>query len=422
MPAGKARYAKDAREDYIFNRPAPAIASLPRATEDLVIAYRIFSPGLDTVTKLDQIAADVSYGIENGTCGDLMQNLGISSSSKLQELYKKSYSLYVAEIKRMDEEEDAEATRFAKELAAREVREQALGGETTPSDCSNKDTGEDRNTFEQQKVNSNNDSTNRKKRHTDDEPSTPCFIKRVRHYSVDDKIPDPYWLSKDEAQTVLETMSVRVGNLEATLTRLQNFYHDNFVNADSIPNPTISAPLARADTQIRQDAVWYVEELQRIMAGASSSELGIVAGWEWKRDRFDNAEVRGLIERIREFNARLVHTEKEMDGADRLREDFMQEFAKSSAMEATGEMFLEDWAKQLLRVTNILAHEARQYVSFRTMEAEWAEKWAHPGDREGVADGSSPIVIDSSSSNSGSDDDDSLVDDSEDEKEDSDTR
>lgn len=45
------------------------------------------------------------------------------------------------------------------------------------------------------------------------------------------------------------------------------------------------------------------------MDGAASAELGFAVGGgvsEWKRDRFGNAAVRGLKERIREFGARLV--------------------------------------------------------------------------------------------------------------------
>ncbi|KAJ4416972.1 hypothetical protein N0V82_006421 [Gnomoniopsis sp. IMI 355080] len=407
MAPGKPRHTKNRRGDYVYNRSAPHIASLPRATEELAVAYRIFSPGLDQLTQLESIAADVSYRIENGGCTEIKQSLGISNDSKFLELYKKSYAVYAAEIKRMKEAEEAEDARLAEELAAREARKKAQEESQEPTVYSRRNDSGKRITIEQQKVSRNDNTHNHNKRRADDESTTPCPKKRIRHCcSNNDTIPDPYWLSKADAQANLDTMNVRAKNLETSLTRLQDFYHDICVKAGTTPDPTISGPLARADTQIRQNAIWYVEELQRVMAGAPSTELSLAAGWEWKRDRFDNSTVRGLIERIREFGARLVDTEKEMASADLMREEFVLECAKKSGVqvvEGVRDMFLEDWAKQLLRITQTVAHEAREYVSFRTMEAEWANKWAQPGVGEHVGDRSSPIVIDSSDS-----DDDSL--------------
>lgn len=363
MPAGKPRYAKAGREDYVFNRPAPAIAALPRATEDLLVAYRIFSPGLGKLADLDGISASVLQGVGDGSCDDLMQSLGVGSSIELRELCKKSYNVYATEIKRMIAVEEAEATKLAEKLAAREARKQAQQEEREKAIA------------EKEMLTQSDHTATTNKRRADAELTSPCPTKRIRHEISNDLIPDPYWLSKEQAQAALDAMNVCAKNLEASFICLREFYHDTFARDNDPVNPTISTSLNRLETQIRQDTVWYVEELQKIMAGAPSAELGIKTGLEgeWKRDRFHNATVRGLIERIREFGARLKDTEKEISEADRLREEFAKE---NVGCEVVREMFLQSWAKQLRRVTTSATHEAKEYVSFRTMEAEWAEKWA----------------------------------------------
>lgn len=404
MAPGKNRFAKRDRDDYVFNRTAPPKAALPRATKELVVACRIFSPGLAKLTDLDAIAANVSYGIENRMCGELIRNLGIKDHYELEQLYKKSYAVYAAEIKRMEDEDKAEAARLAERLAAREAREESREDEKNSAEGS-KNSHEKRMTISGQKAAKRNNTNNHKKRRADEEPSISSPNKRPRHDPANDTIPDPYWLSKDDAQAALDEMMVRAEDLCATLVRLQDFYQDNFLTADATPNPTISAPLERLDTQLRQDAMWYVEELQNIMDGEGSAELGATAaaGFEWKRARFDNGAVRGVIERIREFGARLVNTQKEMDEADRMQGDFVREAEEGEVV--LREMFLEEWADQLVRVTVVVAHEAQKYVSFRTMEADWEDKWAEQcgegEEEEEVIEGrpgSSVIVIDSSES------------------------
>lgn len=373
MPAGKPRYAKAGRDDYVFDRPAPTTAALPRATEDLLMAYRIFSPGLGKLADLDEVTASVSKGIDNGNCNELMRDLGVGSANQLRELCKKSYNVYAAEIKRMIAVEKAEATKLAEKLAAREARKQAQEEES------------ERILEEKAKLARNAPTATANKRRADDELTSPCPTKRVRHDKPKDMIPDLYWLSKDQAQAAVDAMNICAKNLGATFIRLQDFYRVTFVTDGNPANPTISTPLKRTETQICQDTIWYVEQLQNIMAGTPSRELGFTSGLgeEWKRDRFHNAVVRGLIERIREFGARLKDTEKEMNEADRLREEFVKDTTGCQVMR---ELFLKDWAKQLLRVTSTIAHEAKEYVSFRTMEAEWKEKWAKKEKEDMVCD------------------------------------
>lgn len=412
MPAGKPRYAKAGRDDYVFNRPAPSLAALPRATEDLLLAYRIFSPGLGKLADLDEVTASISRGIDNGSCKELMRDLGVGSANQLREVCKKSYNVYAAEIKRMIAVDQADAAQLAEKLAARKARKQAQA----------KDSERIINE-EKAKLAHNPPTATTNKRGADDELTPSCPTKRVRHdNNSNDMIPDLYWLSKGQAQAALDVMNVCAKNLEATFISLQNFYLHTFVTDSDPADPTISTPLKRLETQICQDALWYVEQLQNIMAGAASNELGFTAGLgeEWKRDRFHNAVVRGLIERIREFGARLKDTEKEMNEADRLREEFVKDTTGCKVM---GEMFLKDWAKKLLRVTNTIAHEAKEHVSFRTMEAEWKDKWAEKEkekqntvaselELEGEkARGAAVIVIDDSSDSEESHD--SLSDDSE---------
>lgn len=111
------------------------------------------------------------------------------------------------------------------------------------------------------------------------------------------------------AQAALEAIKIRAISLDTILIRLQGFHIDTLVATSTTPIPTVAAVLARLDTQLRQDAIWCVNELQRVIDGAASAELGFAVGGgvsEWKRDRFGNAAVRGLKERIREFGARLV--------------------------------------------------------------------------------------------------------------------
>lgn len=390
MPAGKPRYAKAGREDYVFNRPAPAIAALPRATEDLLVAYRIFSPGLGKLADLDEISASVLQGVEDGSCDDLMQGLGVGSSIELRELCKKSYNVYAAEIKRMIAVEEAEANKLAEKLAAREARKQAQEEEREKAIA------------EKETLTQSDHTATTNKRCADAELTSSCPTKRIRHEICNDLIPEPYWLSKEQAQAALDDMNVCAKNLEATFICLREFYHDTFASDNDPANPTISTSLNRLETQICQDTMWYVEELQKTMEGAPSAELGIKTGLEgeWRRDRFHNATVRGLIERIREFGARLKDTEKEMDESDRLREEFAKE---NVGCEVVRQMFLQSWAKQLRRVTTTAAHEAKEYVTFRTMEVEWAEKWAEKkktaDEGQGEKDRSSVevIVIDDSS-------------------------
>lgn len=408
MPAGKPRYVKAGRDDYVFNRPAPAIAALPRATEDLLVAYRIFSPGLGKLVDLDAISTSVSKSIEGGSCDDLMQSLGVGSSNELRELCKKSYNMYAAEIKRMIAVEEAEAAKLAAKLAAHEARKQAQEEER------------ERAVAEKEKLTQNNHTatTNKRRAHAELTESSPT--KRVRQENSNDMIPDLYWLSKEQAQAALDAMSVRAKKLEATTICLRQFNYDTFVSDSDPANSTISTSLNRLETQIRQDTMWYVEELQKIMSGAPSAELGIKTGLkgEWKRDRFHNATVRGLIERIREFGARLKDTERELDEANRLREEFVKDISECKMIR---QMFLKDWTKQLFRITSTLAHEAKKYVSFRTMEAEWADKWAEKENEktagQGEKDRSSVEVIVIDDSSDSDDSYDSVVDESEESEE-----
>lgn len=368
MPAGKPRYAKAGRDDYVFNRPAPAVAALPRATEDLLVAYRIFSPGLGELTDLDAISASVFKSIGDGSCNDLMQSLGVGTRNELRELCKKSCNVYAAEIKRMIAVENAEAVKLAEKLAASEASKQAQQEQR------------EKLIVEKQKLAQNDPTatTNKRRRadaDADAELTESCLTKRARRDNSNDMIPNVYWLSKEQAQATLDAISARANKLGATFDPLQKFFRDTFVNDSNPAIPTITRSMNYLETQIRKDITWYVEELQKIMAGAPSSELGIKKGLEggWKRDRFHNAAVRGMIERIREFGARLKDTEREMDEARRLQEVFAED---DVGCIVTREMHLQRWAKQLLRVTNTVAHEAKEYVTFRTMEAEWEEKWA----------------------------------------------
>lgn len=416
MPPGKPRNAKQGRDSYVFNRSAPHIATLPRATKELIVAYRIFSPGLNDLTDLEQSAANVLRDLDNGMCEELMKNLGVSSTRAVREVCKKSYAAYASEIQRMNDEEGAEAARLAEELAAHEAEEQAQQESTKTTESSEKVKHEKRKAMEEgqtatrqefaQKNNKNNsNSSNSNKRCADDDlaASSPSPSKRSRHDPTTDLIPDPYWLSQADAQATLDAMGRRTKALAATLTRLEDFYLDTFLPTGATPPiPTVSASLARADIQLRRDAVWYIDELQKVMAGAASPELGVVAalgsGAAWKRNRFGNPVVRGLIERIRELYARLVGAEREMGEADRLRGEFV------GGDEGAREVFLEGWAAQLVRVTETLAYEAPQYVSFRTMEAEWRMKWAEEreeGGGEEEAERRSVIVIDGSDSDDG---------------------
>lgn len=126
MAPGRPRYRK--RDSYVFNHSAPSLSTLQRATQDLILAYRVFSQGLDDLNQLDEAAINISYGIENGMYEDLMRSMGIRSTSAMRQICNRSYAVYATGITRMNDEEESEAPTLAKELEAPETTGRATGG------------------------------------------------------------------------------------------------------------------------------------------------------------------------------------------------------------------------------------------------------------------------------------------------------
>lgn len=108
--------------DYIEDRPASTPETLPRMTKDLMLAYRIFGPGLRSTEKLEGMFYDIIQ--DPARRWEVVFSLGMGSWEQFSQVTRASKDVYKAEIIRMQEVEELQASE--KQASEKQAAEKQL--------------------------------------------------------------------------------------------------------------------------------------------------------------------------------------------------------------------------------------------------------------------------------------------------------
>lgn len=352
-----------------------------RTRPDIEIAYRLFGPGISTVEELrDRVRALIQNKDEAAV---LRAELKIPNKEECVALITRCRDAYRMEIlsraqKEMEKEKDSKGlirSDSVSSAASIEVGRGHSGGSNSPSpntssieigrrDGSNGqlDTMDPFALDDQPEVGINSNSS---------PPLEPSDEGPERDNNDDDDddededdnlIPDSHWLSLPEAHATLARMATRAADMRSLHDRLSAFYTMCVTRGGrSSPVPEIERVLDTCKTQITKGAIWYVSALQDVMTNVEPADSG--TEWAWRRTLRGNEEICEIMDRIREFDARLLA----MEGLWKAAEMKTDEWGKmSSAARKKGkarDKFVREWIVLLERFTEVAAKEAQSWVN-----------------------------------------------------------
>lgn len=375
------------------NPPSPPLRTLP----DLEIAYRLFGPDVSTLDELRDKVRALSQNKDAAAV--LRAELNIFNKEESIALVARCRDAYrreiVARAEKEKEKKDEQEKNKNNSSQGRLVRSDSIssaasveigrgsssnsmmpnssqslsnssiemGRRDNSSSTSQLNTVDDAFTVDDDDHQPEEVSIHNSSEPSDDGPESDNNDEAEANEEDDNRIPDSHWLSLPDAHATLARMATRAADLRSCHDRLSAFYTMCITRGGRAPRvPAIERVLLdTCKAQIEKGAIWYVGSLQGVMTNVEPADSG--TEWAWRRTLRGNEEICEIMDRIREFDARLLAMEEAWTAAERKTEAWGQ---LSNAERKKGKArakFVREWVVLLERFTEVAAKEAESWVS-----------------------------------------------------------